>query len=186
MLRKILCLSLFVSTGASAQTCKNYIENEWVDARYTIGVGTVTDKQTNLMWKKCLIGSRTEDCTSGGSHHNYTWEQALSVAEDYSRVGFAGYHGWRLPNINELASLVAYNCVNPARNMSVMPGTIGSGGVPRKVFHWSSTPTPILSQGIQRIRVIDAYNGSKATLSIAGVGQGSGQYVFVRLVRTAN
>ncbi|CAB5498714.1 hypothetical protein THERMOT_912, partial [Bathymodiolus thermophilus thioautotrophic gill symbiont] len=37
-----------------AQTCKNYIRNEWLDSRYTDhGNGTVTDNQTDLMWKKC-------------------------------------------------------------------------------------------------------------------------------------
>jgi hypothetical protein len=63
---------IFLATNyLLAQTCQNYIPNEWEDSRYTDnGDGTVTDNETTLMWKKCTQGrnalneqnSRGHDC----------------------------------------------------------------------------------------------------------------------------
>ena len=52
---------------------------------------TVTDNRTGLMWQKEYVSK--------------TWQQALKYCEDLS---YAGYTDWRLPNKNELASLVNY------------------------------------------------------------------------------
>jgi len=54
--------------------------------------GTVTDPNTGLMWQK-----QTE-------YSNYmTWEEALEYAEN---IELAGYTDWRMPNRNELMTLV--------------------------------------------------------------------------------
>ena len=53
---------------------------------------TVTDNRTGLMWQKEYVTDKT-------------WQQALKYCEDLS---YAGYSDWRLPNKNELASLVNY------------------------------------------------------------------------------
>ena len=52
----------------------------------------VIDNKTGLMWQK-------EYAT------NKNWQQALKYCEDLT---YAGYSDWRLPNKNELASLVNY------------------------------------------------------------------------------
>lgn len=54
------------------------------------GDGTVTDNATGLMWQK-------------SSSCDLTWEAALSYCENSE---LAGYTDWRLPNINELVSIV--------------------------------------------------------------------------------
>ena len=54
----------------------------------------VTDNRTGLMWQKNYPSSTA-----------YTWVNALKYCEDLS---YAGYTDWRLPNKNELASLVNY------------------------------------------------------------------------------
>ena len=68
----------------------NFIDN---------GDDTVTDTETGQMWQKE---------TAPGS---YTWQQALEYAENLT---LAGYSDWRLPNINELQTLVDYSSYNPA------------------------------------------------------------------------
>ena len=52
----------------------------------------VTDSKTGLMWQKEYETSKT-------------WQQALKYCEDST---YAGYSDWRLPNKNELASLINY------------------------------------------------------------------------------
>jgi len=61
--------------------------------------GTITDNETGLMWQKE---------TAPGT---YTWQQALSYCESST---LAGYNDWRLPNRNELQSIVDYSRENPS------------------------------------------------------------------------
>jgi len=62
----------------------NFIDN---------GDGTVSDTNSGLMWQKA---------TAPGI---YNWQQALSYSENLT---LAEYDDWRLPNINEVLSLVDY------------------------------------------------------------------------------
>jgi hypothetical protein len=115
----ITIFTIFVSTNLYSQTCKSYITNEWQDSRYTDnGDGTITDKTTKLMWKKCSEGQSSFDC-SNGSASNYNWKNALSLNNSI----FAGHSDWRLPNIKELGSLVSFNCYNPSINKTMFPNT---------------------------------------------------------------
>ena len=43
-----------------------------------------------------------------------------------------GYSDWRLPNRNELQSIVDYSRYNPAIDTTYFPGTVAS-------YYWSST-----------------------------------------------
>jgi hypothetical protein len=81
------------------------------------GDGTVTDTGSGLMWQKA---------TPPGT---YKWQNALSYCENLS---FAGYSDWRLPNRNELQSLVDYSRYNPA-----IDPLLASNTVPYN--YWSST-----------------------------------------------
>ncbi|CAC9616409.1 hypothetical protein [uncultured Gammaproteobacteria bacterium] len=122
---------IFLATNyLLAQTCRDYIPDEWKDSRYVNhDNGTVTDNQTNLMWKKCAQGLSGNDCSTGtGTKHN--WEEALQLANNHS---FASYSDWRLPNIKELSSLVGRRCFNPNINESIFPNTPTD-------YHWSSSP----------------------------------------------
>lgn len=66
--------------------------------------GTVTDYATGLTWGRCTVGQTDSGCISG-TPTGMTWGEALLVAKA-SRLG--GYNDWRLPNIKELQSLMAY------------------------------------------------------------------------------
>ncbi len=79
--------------------------------------GTVIDNATGLMWQQT---------TSPGT---YTWEQAISYCEG---LDFAGYSDWRLPNRNELQSIVQYDMYNPAIDTTIFIG-------PETTHYWSST-----------------------------------------------
>jgi len=58
------------------------------------GDGTVTDRVTGLMWQK------------SGSEKSMEYEKALAYINELNREGFAGHKDWRLPTIEELASLL--------------------------------------------------------------------------------
>jgi len=126
----LLLLLIFISGNLYAQTCDDYIPNNWHDSRYTDnGNGTVTDKKTNLMWKKCSEGQSGSNCGTGTAT-TYNWQAALQHANTHT---FVGKSDWRLPNIKELKSLVAFNCHNPSINLSVFPKTPAG-------YFWSASP----------------------------------------------
>jgi len=97
----------------------------------------VTDTKTGLMWAQCSEGQSTTStaCDTGSVTNSYTWQQALQQAETLNNSGgFASYTDWRLPNRNELLSLVEYQCYTPAINENLFPNTPSTDG------YWSSSP----------------------------------------------
>ena len=98
------------------------------------GDGTVSDTDTGLMWQK--------DTAPG----TYTWQQALSYCETST---LAGYNDWRLPNVNELHSIVDYSRQLPTINTTYFPNTVSS-------YYWSSTT---LVSYTDSARVVDFYYG---------------------------
>ncbi|MDP2799838.1 MAG: DUF1566 domain-containing protein, partial [Deltaproteobacteria bacterium] len=65
--------------------------------------GTVTDQATGLMWAKDAAPARTA----------LDWYSSLNYMAKLNAYGYAGYRDWRLPNINELTSLVDRGRYNP-------------------------------------------------------------------------
>jgi len=77
---------------------------------------TVTDTSAGLMWQQKTPGPMN-------------WEGGLSYCE---ALTLGGYTDWRLPNINELQSIVDYSKNNPATDTDAFPGTFSSK-------YWTST-----------------------------------------------
>jgi hypothetical protein len=157
-------LALLLSPTLNAQTCKpDSIPATTPSSRYTINAdGTVVDKHTGLIWKRCSEGRSGADCT-GGFLVKYSWQGALQRAHTSK---FAGYPDWRLPNRQELRTLVEEQCYLPTINAAVFPNTPSSK-------YWSSSP-------------VANYSGSAW---IVGFGYGYGDWFYkdlgsyVRLVR---
>jgi hypothetical protein len=76
----------------------------WPNPRFTIGTGLesdcVTDNLTGLMWP------RNGNLTGGPTN----WNDAV----DYGNLILCGHSDWRLPNVNELESLLDSSQTNPA------------------------------------------------------------------------
>ncbi|SFU83506.1 Protein of unknown function [Paenacidovorax caeni] len=75
------------------------------ERRYAISTDgqTVTDKETGLMWMRCSLGQSWDGSRCAGEAREYTWDDARKAAQNYR---YAGYSDWRLPDIEELSSLV--------------------------------------------------------------------------------
>ena len=88
------------SFSASAENWKFYVrcvrgESDFVASLSSStenGNQIITDSRTGLIWQKTYVTDKT-------------WQEALSYCEN---LNYAGHSDWRLPNMNELSSLLNY------------------------------------------------------------------------------
>lgn len=104
-----LALYLFIQCGNTIyenSSIEKMVTNQREKPYIDNSNGTITDAQTNLMWKKCSEGQKYESSrkTCTGLTKHYTWKHA----NDYfsSAEIFANYNDWRLPNERELETLI--------------------------------------------------------------------------------
>src|SRR5262245_32705793 len=110
----------------------------WPNRRFTDnGNGTVTDNLTGLIWPKDL------DCVGANTTHN--WANALAAANTLAHgnvecgITDGSVAGdWRLPNRNELLSLLDLGTSNPA-----LPASHRFINFNDKSAYWSSTTNAI-------------------------------------------
>ena len=108
-----------------AQSCNENITPTTPDERFVDrGDGTVQDKYTGLIWMRCALGQTWDGTTCSGDASTYNWQLALQAADGYT---FASSSAWRLPNINELKSIVEKACYDPAINVTAFPTTPSDG-----------------------------------------------------------
>ncbi|WP_167882316.1 DUF1566 domain-containing protein [Leptospira langatensis] len=119
-----------VSSSSSSAAQISYTINKTA----SVNNGTVTDNVTGLMWQMCTDdGSSGTNCGTGAAV-SYTWDMALARCNSLSLLGKT----WRLPNINELRSIMDYSKANPSIDATYFPGTLSN-------YYWSSTsyaPSP--------------------------------------------
>jgi hypothetical protein len=86
------------------------------------GDGTITDQRTGLMWEKFSNDGSIHD-----RDNNYTWTNAFTVkVGGLNSDAFAGHTDWRVPNVNELNSLVDFGQSEPAIN-AIFDGACPTG-----------------------------------------------------------
>ena len=129
----LLFIPLLLQPVFAEQVCETDYPQSTPSSQFEVhGDGTVTDKKTNLIWKRCVQGVSGANCDVG-SAKRMTWEKALQEAENTS--------GWRLPNLKELRSIVEEQCVRPALNTHIFP--ISSTAF----LVWSSSPYAYTAYG---------------------------------------
>ena len=160
MAKPLFVALLFGGSGFATATCidPSQMPSSTPDERFDdMGNGTIRDKSTGLMWKKCIQGLSGSDCMTGTAVKK-SWKDAL---QDASGESFAGHNDWRLPNKNELFSIVESRCANPSINENVFPN-VGSAN------HWTSTPVYEHDTAEKAVRVFFA-NGDTNSSAINGV-----------------
>jgi hypothetical protein len=97
--------------------------------------GTVTDKQSKLMWMRCAVGQSWAQGTCVGQTTGLSWADAEQAAKAINKAGKFFYSDWRLPQLPELASISERQCRSPRINLEVFPNTAAD-------FFWSATSRP--------------------------------------------
>ena len=104
--------------------------------------GTITDNTTGLMWERLCDDDVNPPCpVINDVDTGYSWDEAYQKMAGLNTTPcFANYCDWRLPNYNELQTLVHYGklgwAIDPAFDNGVDSFT-GSG--PGSTIYWSST-----------------------------------------------
>lgn len=150
---------------AAAQTCREPVPATTPDSRFTVhNNGTVIHKSTGLTWMRCSLGQSWDGKTCSGQAEGFDWRKSLQAARDHE---FAGRTDWRLPNKNELASIVEERCASPAINARIFPNTPAA-------YFWSSSPYAGLGDGAWSVDF--GYGTINASVK-------NGSNLHVRLVR---
>lgn len=155
-----------------------FIDNNMVDDND----GTITDRTTGLIWKKCSYGQTWDEteknCT--GTAELMNWKDALAkAAED---------NDWRLPNISELQSLVDDSASAPAIYepfRQYLPPAFDSPDPDHTLTlpYWSSTTLVHEPTNAWLINFVDGSNNYDGYNGDQGVKTDS--LFYIRLVRTA-
>ena len=150
--RIVLSLALsatFASASAWAQTCQPNIRETTPASQFVVDAakGTVLDKKTGLMWKRCVEGQSGTNC-GNGSYSAHDWAGALMQAESSA---YSGYNDWRLPNPKEFESIVEEKCYSPAINTAVFPNAPSD-------WHWSGSPYAYYSDGAWNVNFYNGYS----------------------------
>jgi hypothetical protein len=116
---------ILLATPALAQTCRtDSIQASAPTSRYVINAdGTVTDKETKIIWMRCALGQQWDGHTCTGKVSQYNWQKAVEAVAKVNQAKYGGVSTWRLPYVPELASIVERQCFDPRVNLVVFPAT---------------------------------------------------------------
>ncbi|HEX3902272.1 MAG TPA: DUF1566 domain-containing protein [Polyangia bacterium] len=140
--------------------------------QYTAASGEVTDNYTGLVWQQ------TDSATPSGAAV-MPWSGAAGYC---TSLGLNG-HSWRVPSINELATLVDEAHVAPAINKTMFPNT--KYGSYSNNWYWASTIYGTSSNG-WAINFDDGFTGYNAGTATGKNGGPEWNYftgAWVRCVR---
>lgn len=98
--------------------------------------GTAFDTKTKLTWKICAEGQSFSGGHCTGDATAFVWDNAVQ------KFGDKG-DGWRLPNVDELNSIVEWRCQYPAVNIVIFP---------------NATYVPMWSASLNSARSTEAWN----------------------------
>ena len=101
-----------------------------IEGFFDFNNGQVLHRPTQLIWMRCAIGQVWTGGGCSGEPELLNWAAALNAATD---AGLDGHSDWRLPNRNELNSIVESRCYDPAINGSIFPDTPNQG-------FWTASP----------------------------------------------
>jgi hypothetical protein len=108
----MLLLAMLAVPNAARAECKD-ADPAFV-ARFTAKGEEAYDKELNLIWQRCAVGQRWEQ-NSGciGTPRKFTFDEAQALTSG----------NWRVPTMDELQSIIAQYCSEPAVDPAIFPNT---------------------------------------------------------------
>ncbi|MBF0563848.1 MAG: DUF1566 domain-containing protein [Nitrospirae bacterium] len=123
----------------------------WPNPRFTDnGDQTMTDNLTGLVWAKDAGTPTVGSCIGG----EMAWTNALDYVACLNTANYLGHKDWRLPNINELESLVNTEQSNPDKWL----GTQGYINI--QLSYWSSTTDADFTSSARFVFMWSGYVGT--------------------------
>jgi hypothetical protein len=120
---------------AMAKNCNATQDSREVGKRFDLRGSQVFDRQTNLLWERCSLGQRYSKNQCRGAAKLMGLVDAEDVAKKLP-------DGWRLPTLNELATLRKMNCKGAQINQLVFPSVVEFAEGNAK--YWSSSRDQLL------------------------------------------
>jgi hypothetical protein len=113
-----LAMAVIFFSPLAFASCTDFDNQQDLVSRYQVNQGLVTDTKTNLTWQRCSLGTTwSADNRCKGDIDAMSLSAAKNMAQNLN-------HGWRVPTINELYSIVEPRCINPSINTAVFPSII--------------------------------------------------------------
>ena len=109
-----------IGAGGVPGTIKNFTDN---------GDGTVTDRDTGLMW----VADPSRCGISWGMPGTPLAMDITTASIATAGLNYAGYTDWRLPDVNELSTLVDYSRTSPSLSPTFFPNVQANK-------YWAGTP----------------------------------------------
>ncbi len=88
---------------------------------------TIIDNKNRNIWLRCPVGMSWDGSSCAGISLKYTWAEAVVTVEELNEKKLAGRTDWRLPTVDELASVVELRCFKPAIDLKAFPYSPESG-----------------------------------------------------------
>ena len=134
----VLLAMMSLVLNQPAGLCLNNLAADTPSSQFVLLGPLVRHQTTGLIWSRCRLGLTwnvtTQTCAANLLQASlYTWFEAQTAANSSQ---LESYSDWRLPNKNELMSLVEHACTGPAINEAIFPNT------PLGAF-WTSSPSSI-------------------------------------------
>ena len=114
-----------IATSASAvvdkaPACADVFANMPLSSQYhDNGNGTITDQETGYTWFRCSAGQTWSDGKCKGRAIVRNFEDAQAWA---AQAQVANLTNWRIPEIDEMSSIIEKDCRSPAVDVNVFPG----------------------------------------------------------------
>ena len=86
---------------------QNTVQEKIIGKYMTLSNGSSIDTDTGLMWCRFVLGQTWGNGTVHGDAKAYTWLEAFDAVQAFNdQGGYLDYTDWRLPNLNELKTLL--------------------------------------------------------------------------------
>lgn len=208
----LILIAFYIPHAQARQSCPAGLSLSTPSSDFeNAGFGLVLHKPTGLMWKRCVEGMAWNGSGCSSSPVTLAWEDAfdrvvavnkapkLSAERLNQRASLLvrylapslliepfdnlGYDDWRLPNVNELRSIVETGCSDPASNVSEFPdekegmfSDLFPGPNAKVRYFWSSSPVMGTQDRAWRVGFFSGLDGVSPVKTMA----------MVRLVRAGS